>query len=106
MAQVAKEYMKKMGIKDTQYVIVRHHNTPNPHCHLIFNRVDNSGQSKDPSVHESHSHEQDHSLTTDLANIASELAIGLIASGQGKKSEEEDFTPLKSETQDYRIIRL
>ena len=33
-----------MGIKDTQYVIVRHHNTPNPHCHLIFNRVDNNGK--------------------------------------------------------------
>ena len=44
MVQVAKEYMEKMGIKDTQYVIVRHHNTPNPHCHLIFNRVDNSGK--------------------------------------------------------------
>ena len=44
MAQVAKEYMEKMGIKDTQYVIVRHHNTPNPHCHLIFNRVDNNGK--------------------------------------------------------------
>ena len=223
MAQVAKEYMEKMGIKDTQYVIVRHHNTPNPHCHLIFNRVDNngkrisdsnwlkrnvrvckelkqkydltfgegksqtrierlrpnertryematdvksalkesrnwkdfsnnlksygikaeikfrsgtdipqgisftrngttfkgssldrslsfsridkvltggmnidsSGQSQDPSVHESRSYEQEHSLTTDLANIASELAIGMIASGQGKKSEEEDFAPRK-----------
>ena len=44
MVQLAKEYMKKMGIKDTQYVIVRHHNTPNPHCHLIFNRVDNNGK--------------------------------------------------------------
>jgi len=44
MVQVAKEYMEKMGIKDTQYVIVRHHNTPNPHCHLIFNRVDNNGK--------------------------------------------------------------
>ena len=223
MVQVAREYMEKMGIKDTQYVIVRHHNTPNPHCHLIFNRVDNngkrisdsnwlkrnvrvckelkqkygltfgegksqtrterlcpneriryemandvksalkdsrnwkdfsnnlksygikaeikfrsatdipqgisftrngttfkgssldrslsfsridkvltggmnidsSGQSQDPSVHESRSYEQEHSLTTDFANIASELAIGLIASGQGKKSEEEDFAPRK-----------
>lgn len=223
MVQVAKEYMEKMGIKDTQYVIVRHHNTPNPHCHLIFNRVDNNGkrisdsnwlkrnvrvckelkqkycltfgegksqtrverlrpneriryemandvksalkdshswkdfsntlkaygiraeikfrsgthipqgisftrdgttfkgssldrslsfskidnvltggmnidtggQSQDPSVHESRSHEQEHSLTTDLANIASELAIGLIASGQGKKSEEQDLAPNK-----------
>ena len=44
MVLLAKEYMEKMGIKDTQYVIVRHHNTPNPHCHLIFNRVDNNGK--------------------------------------------------------------
>ena len=40
MAQLVREYMDKMGICDTQYVVVRHHNTPNPHCHLIFNRVD------------------------------------------------------------------
>ena len=223
MVQVAKEYMEKMGIKDTQYVIVRHHNTPNPHCHLIFNRVDNNGkrisdsnwlkrnvrvckelkqkygltfgegkshtrterlrpneriryemandvrsalkdshswkdfsnnlkayginaqikfrsgthipqgifftrdgttfkgssldrslsfskidkaltdgvnidtggQSQDPSVHEFRSNEQSQSLTMDLANIASELAIGLIASGQEKKSEEQDLAPNK-----------
>ena len=57
--------------------------------------IDSSGQSQDPSVHESRSYEQEHSLTTDLANIASELAIGLIASSQGKKSEEEDFAPRK-----------
>ena len=35
--------MDKMGLCDTQYVVVRHHNTPNPHCHLIFNRVDRMG---------------------------------------------------------------
>ena len=217
MVQVAKEYMEKMGIKDTQYVIVRHHNTPNPHCHLIFNRVDNNGkrisdsnwlkrnvrvckdlkqkygltfgegksqtraerlrpnertryemandvktalkvstswksfstnlktygikaeikfrsgttipqgisftrdgatfkgssldrslsfsridkaltggqnidtggQSQEPSVHESRSNEQDHSLTTDLSMLAADLAIGLLGSEQPKKSEEE-----------------
>ena len=217
MVQVAKEYMEKMGIKDTQYVIVRHHNTPNPHCHLIFNRVDNngrrisdsnwlkrnvrvckelkqkyglifgegksqtrteklrpnervryemandvksalnastswksfsanlkpygikteikfrsgttipqgisftrdgatfkgssldrslsfsqidkaltggknidtSGQSQEPSVHESTSHEQNNSLTTDLSILAADLAIGLLGSEQPKKSEEE-----------------
>lgn len=44
MVQIAKGYMEKMGIKDTQYVIVRHHNTPNPHCHLIFNHMDNNGK--------------------------------------------------------------
>ena len=223
MAQIAKEYMEKMGIKDTQYVIVRHHNTPNPHCHLIFNRVDNNGkrisdsnwlkrnvrvckelkqkygltfgegksqtrteklrptertryemandvksalkestswktfsanlqshgikaeikfrsgtnipqgisftrdgttfkgssldrslsfsridqtltggknidttgQSQEPSVNESRSNEQDHSLATDLSMLAADLAIGLIASGQDKKSEEQDMAPRK-----------
>ena len=223
MVQLAKEYMEKMGIKDTQYVIVRHHNTPNPHCHLIFNRVDNNGkrisdsnwlkrnvrvckelkqkygltfgegksqtrteklrpneraryemandvksalqastswktfsanlkshgikaeikfrsgtnipqgisftrdgttfkgssldrslsfsridqtltggknidtgaQSQEPSVKESRSNEQDHSLATDLSMLAADLAIGLIASGQDKKSEEQDPAPRK-----------
>ena len=223
MVQVVKEYMEKMGINDTQYVIVRHHNTPNPHCHLIFNRVDNNGkrisdsnwlkwnvrvckelkqkygqtlgegksqtrterlrpnertryemandvksalkdshswkdfssnlkayginaqikfrssthipqgisftrdgttfkgssldrnlsfskidkvltggvnidaggQAQDPSVNDSRSNAQDYSLTTDLSMLAADLAIGLIASGQGKKSEEEDFAPRK-----------
>ena len=33
-----------MRIKDTQYVLVRYRNTLNPHCHLIFNRVDNNGK--------------------------------------------------------------
>ena len=221
MSQVAKEYMEKMGIKETQYVIVRHHNTPNPHCHLIFNRVDNNGkgisdsnwlkrnvrvckelkqkygltfgegksqtrterlrpnertryemandvksalkdshnlkdfssnlkayginaelkfrsgthipqgisftrngttfkgssldrslsfskidkaltggmnidtggQAQEPSANESRSNDQDHSLTTDLSMLAADRAIGLLASGQEKKSEEQDLTP-------------
>ena len=223
VVQLAKEYMEKMGIKDTQYVIVRHHNTPNPHCHLIFNRVDNNGkrisdsnwlkrnvrvckelkhkygltfgegkshtrterlrpderaryemaadvksalkdsrnwkdfsnnlksygikaeikfrsgtnipqgisftrngttfkgssldrslsfskidnvltggvnidtggQTQDHSIHESRSNDQDHSLATDLSMLAADLAIGLIASGQEKKSEEQDLAPNK-----------
>ena len=223
MVQLVKEYMEKMGINDTQYVIVRHHNTPNPHCHLIFNRVDNNGkrisdsnwlkrnvrvckelkqqyglifgegksqtrterlrpneriryemandvksalknshswkdfsynlktysiraeikfrsgthipqgisftrdgttfkgssldrslsfnridnvltggmnidaggQAQDHSAYESSSNDQDHSLATDLSMLAADLAIGLIASGQEKKSEEQDLAPNK-----------
>ena len=223
MVQLAKEYMEKMGINDTQYVIVRHHNTPNPHCHLIFNRVDNNGkrisdsnwlkrnvrvckelkrkygltfgegksqtrteklrpneraryemandvkaalkasnswksfssnlksygikaeikfrsgttipqgisftrdsttfkgssldrslsfsridktltggknidtggQLQEPYVHESTSHEQNHSLTTDLSMLAADLATGLLGSEQPKKSEEQDPAPRK-----------
>lgn len=44
MVQLAKEYMEAMKIKNTQYIIVRHNNTPIPHCHIIFNRVDNDGE--------------------------------------------------------------
>ena len=41
MVQLAKEYMQEMGIKNTQYIIVRHHNTDNPHLHIVYNRIDN-----------------------------------------------------------------
>ncbi|GAB6119953.1 relaxase/mobilization nuclease domain-containing protein [Dysgonomonas termitidis] len=41
MVQLAKEYMQEMGIKNTQYIIVRHNNTDNPHLHIVYNRIDN-----------------------------------------------------------------
>ena len=43
MVAAAKEYMQKMGIRDTQYLIVRHSDKAHPHLHLIYNRVDNKG---------------------------------------------------------------
>jgi hypothetical protein len=44
MERLAKEYMKAMEIENTQYIIVRHNNTSHPHCHIVFNRVDNDGK--------------------------------------------------------------
>ena len=45
MAQMAREYMeKKMGIKDTQYIIGRHFDKEHPHVHIVFNRIDNNGK--------------------------------------------------------------
>ena len=44
MTQIAKEYMQKMGITDTQYLLARHLDQPHPHCHLVCNRVGNNGQ--------------------------------------------------------------
>lgn len=41
MAKIALEYMQMMGITDTQFLIVRHHNTHNPHCHIVYNRINN-----------------------------------------------------------------
>ena len=44
IAQIAREYMEKMGIKDTQYIIGRHFDKEHPHVHIAFNRIDNNGK--------------------------------------------------------------
>lgn len=44
MVEQAKEYMEKVGIRNTQYVVVRHSDRGHPHLHLIYNRVDNNGK--------------------------------------------------------------
>jgi len=44
MLKLAKEYMQAMGIENTQYIIVRHSDREHPHCHLVFNRVNNDGK--------------------------------------------------------------
>ena len=36
--------MKGMGITDTQFLIIRHNDREHPHCHIVFNRVNNFGQ--------------------------------------------------------------
>ena len=54
MTKIAKEYMELMGIKDTQFLLVRHFDRSNfvrllptgrkngnPHCHLVYNRINN-----------------------------------------------------------------
>ncbi len=44
MVKIAREYMQKMGIVNTQYIIGRHFDKEHPHIHLCFNRVDNDGK--------------------------------------------------------------
>jgi hypothetical protein len=44
MIQVAKEYMARMEITNTQYIIGRHFDKEHPHIHIVFNRVDNEGK--------------------------------------------------------------
>ena len=44
MAQIAREYMEKMGVKNTQYIIGRHFDKEHPHVHIAFNRIDNNGK--------------------------------------------------------------
>lgn len=44
MAKIAMEYMDLMGIRNTQFILVRHNNTDNPHCHLVYNRIGYDGK--------------------------------------------------------------
>lgn len=43
MADIAREYLRRMGIVNTQYVVDTHHDKPHPHVHIVYNRVDNDG---------------------------------------------------------------
>lgn len=45
MAKIAEEYLARMGIRNTQYIVVRHNDKEHPHCHIVYNRVDNDGNS-------------------------------------------------------------
>ncbi|ARS36145.1 relaxase/mobilization nuclease domain-containing protein [Pontibacter actiniarum] len=44
MVARAKEYMEKMRIQDTQYLIVEHRDTQHPHIHILYNRVSYQGK--------------------------------------------------------------
>ncbi len=44
MVEIAEAYLQKMNIRNTQYLIVRHHDREHPHIHLCINRIDNDGK--------------------------------------------------------------
>lgn len=44
MVNLAKEYLQKMKIQDTQYLIVKHRDKDHPHIHIVYNRVSNNGK--------------------------------------------------------------
>ena len=39
MLDLAREYMRRMEITNTQYLVVRHTDTKHPHLHILYNRV-------------------------------------------------------------------
>ncbi|MGN7825045.1 relaxase/mobilization nuclease domain-containing protein [Chitinophaga sp. 22536] len=44
MAQIGREYLEKLGITNTQYVITKHTDTDHLHLHIIANLVNNRGK--------------------------------------------------------------
>jgi len=63
MLAVAQDYVQGMGLDQTQYVIIRHHDQPHPHFHLIANRVDNQGQ----TISDSHNYARSQALLKELS---------------------------------------
>jgi len=43
MIEIAKEYLDKMKISDTQFILVEHLDKDHPHLHIVYNRVNNKG---------------------------------------------------------------
>ena len=44
MATIAKEYLEKMGIVNTPYLMTRHFDHDYSHLHIAFSRIDNDGE--------------------------------------------------------------
>lgn len=44
MVAAAREFIKRMGYDNTQYLVVRHLEKDNPHVHIIYNSVGNNGK--------------------------------------------------------------
>lgn len=69
MKDVASEYLKGMGLDQSQYVVIQHQDTAHSHFHIIANRVASNGASISDSHNYSRSEkllreiEQKHSLT-------------------------------------------
>lgn len=44
MTAIAKDYLQRMKIDNTQILIVRHQDKAHPHLHIVYNRVNNDGK--------------------------------------------------------------
>lgn len=44
LCKIVKEYMDRIGICGTQYLVVRHSSTDNPHVHIVFNPVNDNAK--------------------------------------------------------------
>ena len=89
MVQLAKEYIERMGIRDTQYIIVRHLETSSPHFHIVYNRVNLHGKAIDESNNFDKSRD---------ATKAIKLKYGLTFS-PNKKLYEDAIAEMKSKIQ-------
>ncbi|MDD2307009.1 MAG: relaxase/mobilization nuclease domain-containing protein [Prolixibacteraceae bacterium] len=97
MVQIAHDYMIRMGISETQYLIGRHYDKEHPHLHLIFNRVNNYGRTISDRF--------DHSRSE---KICKELTIKYslyFAQGKEKVNEHRLWEPDKTKYEIYNCLK-
>ena len=62
MKDVASEYLKGMGLDQSQYVVIQHQDTAHSHFHIIANRVASNGQ----SISDSHNYNRSEKLLREI----------------------------------------
>lgn len=62
MQEVASEYLKGMGLDQSQYVVIQHQDTAHSHFHIIANRVASNGQ----SISDSHNYNRSEKLLREI----------------------------------------
>ncbi len=91
MGEVAKEYLKKMGLKDHQYLVVRHKDQKHKHLHIVANRVGFHGEVANDKWYKNRT-----------AQVCDELEkkFGLIVAREQYHSKDQtlDKIPLKHQT--------
>lgn len=97
MVKVAREYLQKMGIKDTQYIVARHFDKEHPHIHICFNRVDNQGKTI--------SDKNDRHRSTKICRELTEKNGLYIASGKEQVKTHRLKEPDKTKYKVYNTIK-
>jgi hypothetical protein len=97
MLKLAKEYMQAMEIKNTQYIIVRHSDREHPHCHIVFNRVDNNGKTI--------SDKNDHFKNEQVTKALKEKYGLTFGKGKNKVKQERLKEPDKTKYEIHKAIQ-
>lgn len=80
-AQIGKEYMEKMGFKNTPYAIFEHTDTKNQHIHIVASRVDNDGK----CISERNDHKKSQKISRELEKKYDLKPVEAIKQGYDKQ---------------------
>lgn len=97
MTRIAHDYMNRMGIVNTQFIIGRHHDKEHPHLHIAFNRVDNQGR----TISDKNDHFRSEKICKELT-----AKYGLyFASGKEQVKEHRLKEPDKTKYEIYNTLK-